>query len=266
MNMRDNMRGIMGASSLPTLILSSQPRDLVEWLLMAQTIMTTAVPPPPEQPMDIGDDFPAETGQSAYEDTLAAGLAVAKRNASSFSFGDDGISHPPPSRSGRGEAASAGGGAYALTSNPITGGSFGDDGISHPPPSRSGRGAAASAGGGAYALTSNPITGGGSAWDETSRPGSRGGGRAVVVQAGRNAYSTGNNPILGGATWDEAPSMRVTPRSMGGRGAVAEAPRPTTAGSMASLASDQSSRQAHEDSAAGAHTNRMRNQGSFAFG
>ena len=226
--MRDNMRGIMGASSLPTLILSSQPRDLVEWLLMAQTIMTTAVPPPPEQPMDISDDFPAEPGQSAYEDTLAAGLAVAKRNASSFSFGDDGISHPPPSRSGRGEAASAGGGAYALTSN--------------------------------------PITGGGSAWDETSRPGSRGGGRAVVVQAGRNAYSTGNNPILGGATWDEAPSMRVTPRSMGGRGAVAEAPRPTTAGSMASLASDQSSRQAHEDSAAGAHTNRMRNQGSFAFG
>lgn len=229
------MRDIMGASSLPTLILSSQPRDLVEWLLRAQTIMTTAaVPPPPElgeQPMDISDECPAEPGLSAYEDAMAGRLAVAKRNASSFSFGDDG------------------------TSNSL------------PPPSRSGRGAADSAGGGAYALSSNPITGGGSAWDDTSRPVSRGGGRAVVVaQAGRNAYSTGNNPILGGATWDEAPSMRVTPRHMGGRGAVAEAPRPTTAGSMASLASDQSSRQAHEDSAAGAHTNRMRSQGSFAFG
>jgi len=137
----------------------------------------------------------------------------------------------------------------------------GGDGLMHPPPSRRGR-SMVSASGDAYALTVNPITGG-NEWGDASRPASRGGRAPVVGQAG--AYR-GNNPILGGAGWDDVPSMRITPRGMGGRGAVAESPRPTTAGSMASLASDRSSRQAHEDSMAGAHINRMRSQGSFAFG
>lgn len=227
------MRDTMGASCLPMLTLSSQPEVLIEWLLEAQRMMITS------------DGLTNDAGDPYVPPDL--------RGASIVPSNERGMIAHEEAEVGRLAAARRNASSFSFG---------GGDGLMHPPPSRRGR-SMVSASGDAYALTVNPITGG-NEWGDASRPALRGGRAPVVGQAG--AYASGNNPILGGAGWDDVPSMRITPRGMGGRGAVAESPRPTTAGSMASLASDRSSRQAHEDSMAGAHINRMRSQGSFAFG
>jgi len=102
-------------------------------------------------------------------------------------------------------------------------------------------------------------------------PSSRGGRGAVVGQEG--AYSTGRNPITGGpGEWGGGSDMWARPTSARirqvGASDVGHGPgmhRPASPGA-ASHCSDVSHRQAHEDSLAGAHAARIRNQGSFAFG
>merc|ERR1740127_263450 len=104
----------MGASCLPTLRLSSQPEDLVMWLLEAQNIMTTlghpandadapCVPPELDGPPTEEEQW-KERGMSAHEEAMAGAIAAARRNNGSFSFGSGGLTDPPPSRSGRGAA------------------------------------------------------------------------------------------------------------------------------------------------------------------
>ena len=237
-----------------------------------------------------------------HEEAVAGAQAARLRNAGSFTFGHEpglGSMPPPPSsRGGRGavvgqecaystgrnpitagEWGDGGGvlhpggrgavvgqeGAYSTGRNPITAGEWGDGGgVLHP----GGRGAVVGQEG-AYSTGRNPITAG--EWGDgggVMHPGGRG---AVVGQDG--AYSTGRNPIMGGpGEWGGGGDMWARPTSARirqvGASDVGHGPgmhRPASPGA-ASHCSDVSHRQAHEDSLAGAHAARIRNQGSFAFG
>ena len=286
-----NMRDAMGSLGLRHLRMSSQPEALVSWLLEVQSIMVAAAdasapsaPYVPSLPIggypgeldSHGDGF-ADQGNpmrdwmpppTPHEEAVAGAQAARLRNAGSFTFGHEpglGSMPPPPSsRGGRGAVVGQEG-AYSTGRNPITAGEWGDGGgVLHP----GGRGAVVGQEG-AYSTGRNPITAG--EWGDgggVMHPGGRG---AVVGQDG--AYSTGRNPIMGGpGEWGGGGDMWARPTSARirqvGASDVGHGPgmhRPASPGA-ASHCSDVSHRQAHEDSLAGAHAARIRNQGSFAFG
>ena len=286
-----NMRDAMGSLGLRHLRMSSQPEALVSWLLEVQSIMVAAAdasapsaPYVPSLPIggypgeldSHGDGF-ADQGNpmrdwmpppTPHEEAVAGAQAARLRNAGSFTFGHEpglGSMPPPPSsRGGRGAVVGQEC-AYSTGRNPITAGEWGDGGgVLHP----GGRGAVVGQEG-AYSTGRNPITAG--EWGDgggVMHPGGRG---AVVGQDG--AYSTGRNPIMGGpGEWGGGGDMWARPTSARirqvGASDVGHGPgmhRPASPGA-ASHCSDVSHRQAHEDSLAGAHAARIRNQGSFAFG